>query len=1527
MTRLLAAYNSLTDKHLAGYFNNTRIRRHLLRSGLITRSGRILSEKEYKLNIMKRDHQKYIRECLAQAIFHKVLDMERYHQLEIKRKLETLARKEQVQRFKGMLTRQSAENSMPVLSPHPPVGPKMNRGHNILVSEGHSSPLTLTAPRPYTAPGNMQPPIRLQPLPSNPSVRTVPKPTLGSRSKTSLLENEAPFPIGGKKAMKKFRKSTEKSQKMNPYQLPNMDSYTIPIPPPPPPPDGKTIRESQSEMWRRRRLHPTTTPNGLEPLFTRDSGRIYKTSLHSNAAITMIYLGKNVHLSYDGPDFRDEIRVYQQHCGGENLCVYKGKLLEKETFQFISKRHHGFPFSLTFFLNGIQVNRLSSCCEYKHRKGSRLGGKRSYFGFVCVERASPCYKCIIAMGLDKKPFSVKPRKEKRPEDREDLRKGEQNLRKKRSNWIPGRTETEGNKIASASFSVEEMKPEVREVRTAMQEMQRKGKPGHDVWGDDHEYEEDFEVDEEKEDTKANEEGQADDQMNGISKSPSEDGKVHLGSEKDSEVSAQKAPDADGNENHVDGGSSGSELEEEEQDTRSASSASSRSRPYSSDGEDDSREQGREARAEQSTDAGAGNPASPELRESDEPRKPRLPIEGRCETELEDGERRKANVETKPLPAEESCGNIRDAEMERGTQGFAENFSKASRKLACEENMEKDKSQLREASTAEVEDRQAGLPGVEGGVGQIISETLAPGCHSHYDAQSGVCSPADWETLTRKLEIHTSGAPCRNVVVEQRAVLNPNKKPNQITQQARYLEKEATEGGRGPQHQDADLTEDEGDTAQLEEAGAKEFPSVEWKPTAEQPVLAEQLIEKREIPVGLASGAEAEEEEDGQLGKEELDLRGKAAARDSVSLSGEEAPEEQAPRQAEKAASLMGEQDLWKTVLPNDTALSFQNLQGMVTLRRAAIPEMGQAENEVTVREAGFKRPDAEGSEEEAATEQADPGAVEDTQSLKEDGSEEATVGGQEPDREGMAVLEAETSSSSSTAESGVEGSHMGTSDDSLGDLPKEETMKEETVTELGPKRKDDRKEMLPEQLDVVGERRKTGRPPTSLRETGSEKKVVTWADALKEEDTAEEEQKFKVGGRKTIQEIRSEGQAKAPRNETESDCEDVDPKDLTEDTELLEDSQRERVANLLEATSEFAKSLGKVIALRKGKGGEGLSEAGDTEHRGWAQWQGQATTSPSQQEEGPGDGGEGTSEGPDSEAPGEREVPDLTIPDTGQAGECDGQDGLARLEGRDKEGPLQGPEGVRAMTATPEAVPEGDPRMAKKSNEEAEDGDPEEGGDQKATLETGVKNSSTEREGATRGETVMAEEDLQERGAGQTAAEKKEVLADLKTGKEKTVANTATSSSDVAGEEARLKAPGKTEAAEQVVAEEMVSSRGEVTVASITEAGVGVHPGPSRGEGEALRLGQDGQGGEAGVTQPAGSSQVQAGPGSGDPGQVAETGEESSQDRESEPSKGNVEVVAMLPVKSGRITSGDFSGTQENLDHMVPRQSESADVP
>ena len=79
-----------------------------------------------------------------------------------------------------------------------------------------------------------------------------------------------------------------------------------------------------------------------------------------------------------------------------------------------------------------------------------------------------------------------------------------------------------------------------------------------------EYEEDFEVEEEKQDEKANEEGRADDQMDGMSKSPSDNEKDHLDSEKESETSSHKAPEADGSVKDEGDGCSESELEEDKQ---------------------------------------------------------------------------------------------------------------------------------------------------------------------------------------------------------------------------------------------------------------------------------------------------------------------------------------------------------------------------------------------------------------------------------------------------------------------------------------------------------------------------------------------------------------------------------------------------------------------------------------------------------------------------------------------------------------------------------------------------------------------------------------------------------------------------------------------------------------------------------------------------------------------------------------------------------------------------------------------------
>ncbi|KAG8535804.1 hypothetical protein GDO81_027745, partial [Engystomops pustulosus] len=123
------------------------------------------------------------------------------------------------------------------------------------------------------------------------------------------------------KEILRIMQSTDSAVGISPYRLPIINNFVIPVPPPP----QKHNKQTMSTSSRGRRYRPTTAPNDV-PM--KDTGKFHKTSLHSNVKITMVYLGKKVHLSHEDSDYRDEVKVFQQHCGGENLCVYRGRLLE-----------------------------------------------------------------------------------------------------------------------------------------------------------------------------------------------------------------------------------------------------------------------------------------------------------------------------------------------------------------------------------------------------------------------------------------------------------------------------------------------------------------------------------------------------------------------------------------------------------------------------------------------------------------------------------------------------------------------------------------------------------------------------------------------------------------------------------------------------------------------------------------------------------------------------------------------------------------------------------------------------------------------------------------------------------------------------------------------------------------------------------------------------------------------------------------------------------------------------------------------
>uniref|UniRef100_A0AAQ6IRX1 DUF4590 domain-containing protein n=1 Tax=Anabas testudineus TaxID=64144 RepID=A0AAQ6IRX1_ANATE len=412
---LISAYNSLTDKHLAGYFSSTRIRRHLQRAGLITRSGRIVPDKEYRHKLIQRAHQRHIRECLAQAIFHKVLEMERLHQIDIKRKLEEFARRERVHRIKVERSKRYEEDIIHILSPRPPTGTRDTRKqHSGPEGEHSESSESPGSSRPNTAPGKMQRPVRLKPIHSNSTTASLRRSSPYRRLHSSK-DNDRLFSSAVDKESRRRFTAVEASRDISPYCLPVINNFVTPVPPATKRKE-RGVKVTPSGMLRGRRLRPTTASSGAD---VNEDPPILRTSGYQcRVCVNMVYFGKSVHLSHDSTDMKDEVKVFQQHCGGENLCVYKGKLREGETFQFISRRHRGFPFSLTFYVNGLQVERLSSCCEFKHRKGSRLGGRHGHFGFTSIEGASPCYKCIIAMGLDKKPIPP-PKRVKENIEREE----------------------------------------------------------------------------------------------------------------------------------------------------------------------------------------------------------------------------------------------------------------------------------------------------------------------------------------------------------------------------------------------------------------------------------------------------------------------------------------------------------------------------------------------------------------------------------------------------------------------------------------------------------------------------------------------------------------------------------------------------------------------------------------------------------------------------------------------------------------------------------------------------------------------------------------------------------------------------------------------------------------------------------------------------------------------------------------------------------------------------------------------------
>jgi len=74
------------------------------------------------------------------------------------------------------------------------------------------------------------------------------------------------------------------------------------------------------------------------------------------------------------------------------------------SFAFDSLRHPEFPFALAFYINGLIDSRVSTCCEYRHRKNAPLGGPSGSFAIMKIAKGQPCSSCQIRFEKKRNKF-------------------------------------------------------------------------------------------------------------------------------------------------------------------------------------------------------------------------------------------------------------------------------------------------------------------------------------------------------------------------------------------------------------------------------------------------------------------------------------------------------------------------------------------------------------------------------------------------------------------------------------------------------------------------------------------------------------------------------------------------------------------------------------------------------------------------------------------------------------------------------------------------------------------------------------------------------------------------------------------------------------------------------------------------------------------------------------------------------------------------------------------------------------------
>ncbi|XP_054159764.1 glutamate-rich protein 3-like [Oppia nitens] len=323
----LGTYNSLNDPHLHQYFNKPKVRNHMIHAGLMTNEGKVIPETLIKLKRLEEERRQQLHQLLSEVLEKGNTDRSALRRFYDTRTQESEAKWELVERAKNTYSTTHTGSTNSYTS--------RNQSKYIYSGRSKKSSSSVSFKSYLRNVAQMRPKMFI-------------------KNRQRVIKYKRPKSSYGIRSSNKVKPDVKLDK-----ELVEVFSDILSL-------DGLSFHENDEE-------------------FDKSKYTLFSSKKPMSSFMTLCFNGLTANCLTPR-----RIQISQQlHSGGNAIIIFDAMVMPGENLTFGVRPHGDRPFSITVLIDGIRDLRVSTCCEYKHKNGSKI----SHFTIVNVSGNKMCANC------------------------------------------------------------------------------------------------------------------------------------------------------------------------------------------------------------------------------------------------------------------------------------------------------------------------------------------------------------------------------------------------------------------------------------------------------------------------------------------------------------------------------------------------------------------------------------------------------------------------------------------------------------------------------------------------------------------------------------------------------------------------------------------------------------------------------------------------------------------------------------------------------------------------------------------------------------------------------------------------------------------------------------------------------------------------------------------------------------------------------------------------------------------------------